>query len=260
MYAFDYRRPHSLNEADLSLKAMPGAKFLAGGMTLIPTMKNRLARPESLIDLGGIAELRKISVSASALTIGAMATHAQVANSPDVKAAMPGLAKLASGIGDPHVRNRGTIGGSVANNDPAADYPAAVLALGAVVHTSKRTIKADDFFTALFTTALEEQEFITGIEFPLPAKFAYVKFVNPASRYALVGVAAAQRGGETRIAVTGAGADGVFRATTLEDELKAGGITGKSLNTNGIMSDIHADATYRSHLIGVMAKRAVAAL
>jgi aerobic carbon-monoxide dehydrogenase medium subunit len=260
MYAFDYRRPHSLNEADLAFKAMPGAKLLAGGQTLIPTMKNRLARPENLIDLGGIAGLDGISKSATELMIGAMATHASVTDASDVKSTLPGLAKLAAGIGDPHVRNRGTIGGSIANNDPAADYPAAMLALGATIHTDKRAIPADQFFTGLFMTALEEQEIIVKIHVPLPQKFAYAKFANPASRYALVGVAVAQGPGGTRIAVTGAGDNGVFRATTLEDELKAGGITGKSLSTTGLMSDIHADAAYRAHLIGVMAKRAVAAL
>jgi carbon-monoxide dehydrogenase medium subunit len=257
MYEFDYRRPHSLNEADLALKAMPGAKFLAGGQTLLPTMKQRLARPEALIDLGAIPELKAIAVTADSLVIGAMATHAAVAASPEVKSALPGLAALAEGIGDPHVRHRGTIGGSVANNDPAADYPGALLALGATVHTDKRAIAADAFFTALFTTALQENEMVTAISFPLPAKFAYAKFPNPASRYALVGVAVGRRGGETRIAVTGAGADGVFRATTLEDELKSGGITGKSVNTIGLMSDMHANADYRAHLITVMAKRAV---
>lgn len=260
MYAFDYRRPHSLNETDLALKAMPGAKFLAGGQTLLPTMKQRLARPEALIDLGAIPELKAISVSADALTIGSMVTHWTVANSPEVKSALPGLATVAEGIGDPHVRHRGTIGGSIANNDPAADYPAAVLALGATIHTDKRAIAADDFFQALFTTALEDGEIITAISFPLPAKLAYAKFANPASRYAIVGVAAARRGSETRIAVTGAGADGVFRATPLEDELRSGGITGKSVNTKGIMSDMHANADYRAHLLTVMAKRAVAAL
>lgn len=260
MYAFDYRRPHSLNELDLAFKAMPGAKVLAGGQTLLPTMKNRLARPENLIDLGGVAGLDKISTTGSELVIGAMATHASVARSKEVAAALPGLAKLAGGIGDPHVRNRGTIGGSVANNDPAADYPAAVLALGATIHTDKRTISADDFFHGLFTTALEEQEIITEIRFPLPQKFAYAKFRNPASRYALVGVAVAQGAGGTRIAVTGAGSDGVFRATSLEEATKAGGITGKSVDATGLMSDIHADAAYRANLVTVMAKRALAEL
>ncbi len=264
MYAFDYRRPHSLNEADLAYKAMPGAKYLAGGQTLIPTLKQRLARPEGLIDLGAIADLKKISVSGTVLTIGAMVTHAHVAESKEVAAALPGLAKLAGGIGDPHVRNRGTIGGSVANNDPAADYPAAVLALGATIHTDKRTLTAEEFFKGLFTTALDESEILTGVSFPLPAKFAYAKFPNPASRYALVGVAVAQRGSDVRVAVTGAGQGGVFRVPAIEAALKAsftaaaaGGVKVAATDLN---SDMHADATYRAHLISVMAKRAVAAL
>jgi carbon-monoxide dehydrogenase medium subunit len=264
MYAFDYQRPHSLNEVDLAFKAMPGAKILAGGQTLIPTMKQRLARPDGLIDLGGIAELRKITVSANALDIGAMATHASVAESAAVKSALPGLAALAEGIGDPHVRNRGTIGGSLANNDPAADYPAAALALGATIHTDKRTIAADDFFQGLFTTALDETEVITHVSFPLPAKFSYAKFANPASRYALVGVAVAQRGSEVRVAVTGAGQSGVFRVPAMEAALKssfaAKALDGIKVDPSDLNSDIHADADYRAHLITVMAKRAIAAM
>ncbi len=264
MYAFDYRRPHSLNEVDLALKANPGATLLAGGQTLIPTMKQRLAQPENVIDLGGIAELRKIEVSSSALTIGAMATHASVAESREVRAALPELATLAEGIGDPHVRNRGTIGGSVANNDPAADYPAALLALGATVHTDKREIAADDFFQGLFTTALEEGEVITAISFPLPAKFAYAKFANPASRYALVGVAVAQHGADVRVAVTGAGQAGVFRVPAMESALKGAlavkALDGIMVDASDLNTDIHAGADYRAHLIAVMAKRAVAKL
>jgi aerobic carbon-monoxide dehydrogenase medium subunit len=227
-------------------------------------MKNRLAHPENLIDLGAIADLRKISVSATALTIGAMATHASVAESADVARVLPGLAKLAGGIGDPHVRNRGTIGGSVANNDPAADYPAAVLALGATITTTKRTIAADQFFAGMFTTVLEDNEIITEISFPLPAKFAYAKFVNPASRYALVGVAVAQRGADARVTVTGAGQGGVFRVPAMEAALKAGfsaaSVAGVKVDASNLNSDIHADAAYRAHLITVMAKRAVAAI
>ena len=264
MYAFDYRRPHSVNEVDLAIKAMPGAKLLAGGQTLIPTMKQRLAQPENVIDLGGIEELRKISVSRSELVIGAMATHASVAESADVKSVLPSLAALAEGIGDPHVRNRGTIGGSLANNDPAADYPAAVLALGATIHTSKREIAADAFFDGLFTTTLEEGEVITRISFPVPAKFAYAKFANQASRYALVGVAVAQRGSDVRVAVTGAGQGGVFRVPEMEAALKgnfaSNALSGITVDAANLSSDIHADADYRAHLIGVMAKRAVTAL
>ncbi len=264
MYAFDYRRPHSLNEADLALKAMPGAKFLAGGQTLLPTMKQRLARPDALIDLGAIPELKAISVSSDALTIGSMVTHAAVATSAEVNKALPNLAALAEGIGDPHVRHRGTIGGSVANNDPAADYPAALLALGATIHTDKRAIAADDFFQGLFTTALDENEMITSISFALPAKFAYAKFANPASRYALVGVAVAQRGGDVRVAVTGAGQSGVFRVPAMEAALKSSftsqAVAGVKVDASTLSSDIHANADYRSHLIAVMAKRAVAAI
>jgi aerobic carbon-monoxide dehydrogenase medium subunit len=264
MYDFDYRRPHSLNEADLAFKAMPGAKILAGGQTLIPTMKNRLAKPDSLIDIGAIADLRKITVSPTALTIGAMTTHAAVAESAEVAKALPGLAKLAAGIGDPHVRNRGTIGGSVANNDPAADYPAAILALGATIRTSKREIAADQFFAGMFTTALEDNEMIVEISFPLPAKFGYAKFANPASRYALVGVAVAQRGSDVRVAVTGAGNSGVFRVPAMEAALKvnlsAGALAAIKVDASTLNTDMHADAAYRAHLIGVMAKRAVASL
>lgn len=264
MYAFDYRRPHSLNEADLALKAMPGAKFLAGGQTLLPTMKQRLARPDALIDLGAIPELKAISLTSDALTIGSMVTHVTVATSPEIKKALPSLSAVAEGIGDPHVRNRGTIGGSVANNDPAADYPAALLALGATIHTDKRAIAADDFFQGLFTTALGETEMITSISFPLPAKFAYAKFANPASRYALVGVAVAQRGGDVRVAVTGAGQNGVFRVPAMEQALKssfnAQAVAGVKVDASTLSSDIHANADYRAHLISVMAKRAVAAI
>jgi aerobic carbon-monoxide dehydrogenase medium subunit len=262
MYAFDYRRPHSLNEADLALKAMPGAKLLAGGQTLIPTMKQRLARPEAIIDLGGIPDMRKITHDRDKLVIGAMATHASVAESQAVKAAIPGLAVLAEGIGDPHVRNRGTIGGSVANNDPAADYPAAVLALAASIVTNKRTIAADDFFKGLFTTALDEDEILSEFVFPVPMRFAYAKFPNPASRYALVGVAVGQVGSTVRVAVTGAGNFGVFRVPAMEAALTksfdASALTDIKVDASGLNSDIHASADYRAHLVTVMAKRAVA--
>jgi aerobic carbon-monoxide dehydrogenase medium subunit len=264
MYEFDYRRPHSVNEADLAFKAMPGAKLLAGGQTLIPTMKNRLARPDSIIDLGGIPGLDGIRVSATELVIGAMSTHAWVSTAKEVVSSVPGLANLAAGIGDPHVRNRGTIGGSIANNDPAADYPAALLALGATIRTSKRDIAADQFFNGMFSTALEEGEIVTDVVVPLPVKFNYQKFVNPASRYALVGVAVAQRGGDFRVAVTGAGQSGVFRLPAMEAALKANpsaaALGAVKVDASNLNTDIHADADYRAHLIGVMAKRAVAAL
>ena len=262
MQAFDYRRPGTLNEADLALKASPGAKLLAGGQTLLPTMKLRLATPDSIIDLSGIASLRGIARKDGGLAIGAMTTHAAVATSGDVKGAIPGLAKLAGGIGDPQVRHRGTIGGSIANNDPAADYPAAVLALGATLQTSKRSISADDFFQGLFATALEENEILTEISFPVPQSFAYAKFDQPASRFALVGVAVARTAGGVRVAVTGAGQSGVFRWTEAEKALSANfsasALDGIKLDPSNVMSDVHGSADYRAHLVGDMARRAVA--
>jgi carbon-monoxide dehydrogenase medium subunit len=261
MYAFDYHRPATVRDAQGLLK--DGAKLLAGGQTLIPTMKQRLASPSAIVDLGTIGELRKIEQTGGALVIGAMTTHAEIAESKTVASALPGLAAVAGVIGDPHVRNSGTIGGSVANNDPAADYPAAVLALGATVITSKRQIAADAFFNGLFTTALGEDEIITAVSFPLGAKLGYAKFANPASRYALVGVAVAQRGSEVRVAVTGAGSDGVFRVPAMEAALAKSfapdAIAGVKADASGLMSDIHADAAYRANLVSVMAKRAVQA-
>ncbi len=263
MYAFEYHRPTSVRQAASLAAKTEDAKFLAGGHTLLPTMKQRLAAPGHLIDLGQIAELRGIERSPRAVAIGALARHAEVANSADVQQAIPALAELAEMIGDPHVRNRGTIGGSIANNDPAADYPAACLALGATFVTNKRKIDADDFFQGLFTTALEEGEIITKVSFPVPQKAAYAKFRNPASRYALVGVFVAKRAGEIRVAVTGAGSNGVFRWTEAEQALKtrfaAKSLEGLQASAEGLNSDIHADATYRAHLIGVMARRALQA-
>lgn len=262
MYAFDYRRPGTLNEADLALKAQPGAKLLAGGQTLIPTLKLRLAQPGNIIDLGKIDSLRGVTMHDGAVRIGAMTTHAAVAESDIVKARLPGLAALAGNIGDPHVRNRGTIGGSVANNDPAADYPAAVLALGATVHTSRRAIPADNYFAGLFTTVLEDNEIVTHIDFPLPESFGYAKFANPASKYALVGVAVARSRAGVRVAVTGAGASGVYRLTAAETALaanfSAAAVAGLKVDASNLMTDIHAASDYRAHLIGVMLSRAVA--
>jgi carbon-monoxide dehydrogenase medium subunit len=263
MHTFEYLRPQSVGDAAKLLTSKPEAKLLAGGHTLLPTMKQRLAAPKAIVDLGRVAELKGIERKGSALVIGAMTTHAEVAESGVVKSTIPGLAALAGMIGDPQVRHRGTIGGSVANNDPAADYPAALLALNATVATNKREIKADAFFKGLFETALQDGEIITRISFPVAAKFAYSKFPNPASRYALVGVAVAQTGIETRVAVTGAGSNGVFRLTAAEGALAKGwsadalkGITG---NASQMITDIHGDAAYRAHLVGVMARRAVAA-
>ena len=262
MYSFNYHRPLSLKEAAQFLSAASEGKLLGGGMTLIPTLKQRLASPSDLIDLSGIADLSGISEKGGALVIGATTTHAEVAASKVVMSKIPALAALAESIGDPQVRNRGTIGGSVANNDPAADYPAGVLGLGATVKTDRREIAADDYFKGLFETALEEGEIITAISFPIPKKAGYAKFPNPASRYAVVGVMASQGPAGTRVAVTGAG-PGVFRVAAMEKALggnfSASAIEGISLPAKGLNADIHASAEYRAHLIGVMARRAVAA-
>jgi len=263
MYAFTYHRPTSVHEAADLLAKLEDAKILAGGHTLLPTMKQRLAAPSALIDLGRCNELRGITRSADTVTIGAMTTHAEVACSAEVKDAIPALAELAESIGDPHVRHRGTLGGSVANNDPSADYPAACLALGAVISTNRREIPADEFFRGLFETALEEGEIVTHVSFPIPRKAAYAKFRNPASRYALAGVFVAKRAGDVRVAVTGAGADGVFRVPAMEEALtkqfSAKSLDGIAVAPDGLSSDIHADAEYRAHLIGVMTRRAVEA-
>ena len=262
MHNFAYHRPSSLTEAAKVLQSASEGKILAGGMTLIPTLKQRLAAPSDLIDLSRIPELRGIRADAASLTIGAMTPHNDVANSSDVKRMIPALAVLAEGIGDPQVRNRGTIGGSIANNDPAADYPAAVLGLGATVKTSKRDIKADDFFKGLFETALEPDEIITAVVFPKPEKAGYAKFANPASRYAMVGVMVARTGGSVRVAVTGAG-PGVFRVPEMEAALASNfspdAVKNIKVPADGLNSDMHGSAEYRAHLVSVMAARAVAA-
>jgi aerobic carbon-monoxide dehydrogenase medium subunit len=262
MYAFEYHRPQSLSGAVADL-ANPDAKALAGGMTLLPTMKQRLASPAALIDLKSVPDLANIVREGDNLLIGAMTRHADVARSNVVQAAIPALASLAGGIGDPHVRSMGTIGGSLANNDPSADYPAAALALGATIVTNKRRVGAADYFTGLFETALEAGELITQIGFPIPQRAAYMKFPNPASRYALVGVFVAKTAGGVRVAVTGAGQNGVFRLSEFESALNANfapaALDGLSVPADGLNSDLHADADYRAHLIGVMARRAVAA-
>ena len=262
MYAFNYHRPATARQAAGLLSKKEDAKLLAGGHTLLPTMKQRLASPAHLVDLAGCADLKGITRKGRTIVIGAMTTHAEVAASAEVQEAIPGLAWLASHIGDPHVRHRGTIGGSVANNDPAADYPAACLALGATIVTNTRKIEADAFFTGLYETALEEGEIITRIVFPLASRAAYAKFRNPASRYALVGVFVAKRGREVRVAVTGAGEGGVFRwaegEAALRNRFAPKSLDGLKASADGINSDMHADAEYRAHLIGVMAKEAVA--
>ena len=262
MYNFEYHRASSVDDAAAKLGSASDGTLLAGGQTLIPTLKLRLASPSDVIDIGGIGDLKAISAEGGGVTIGAMATHAEVAASDAVRGAIPGLADMAGGIGDPHVRHRGTIGGSIANNDPAADYPAALVALGATIKTNSREISADDFFTALFETALNDGEIITAVSFPTASKAAYAKFPNPASRYAIVGVFVAQGGGGTRVAVTGAGPC-VFRASDIEAALGSNfspdAVEGVSVSADGLNSDIHASAEYRAHLITVMAKRAVAA-
>jgi carbon-monoxide dehydrogenase medium subunit len=260
MYNFDYHRPETLSDATTLLAGNPDAKLLAGGQTLIPTLKQRLAMPSAVVDLGRIAELRGIRVADGKVRIGSMTSHAEVAASGDVETAIPALAALAAMIGDPHVRHQGTIGGSLANNDPAADYPAAVLALDAKLITSRRTIAGADFFQGLFTTALEEGEIITAIEFPTPRRAGYAKFRNPASRYALVGVFVADTTDGVRVAVTGAAA-GIFRAKALEAALSqsftAAALEKIAVSPEGLNSDFHASAPYRAHLIKVMAMRAV---
>ena len=261
MYDFAYQKPGSVAEAAAVLAADAEAKAMAGGMTLIPVLKQRLNKPSIVVDLAKTG-LSGITVSDKTVTIGAMTTHAAVAGSTEVRAKIPALAQLAAHIGDEQVRHRGTIGGSLANNDPSADYPASVLALGATIKTNKRSIKADDYFQGMFTTALEQDEIITSVEFPVPEKAAYEKFPNPASRYAIVGVFVAKTADGVRVAVTGAGQGGVFRHTAMEQALSAkfsadaiAGITTPSADLNG---DIHASAEYRAHLVGVIAKRAVA--
>ncbi len=262
MYDFTYQRPTSLADAAKAIAAAEDGKLMAGGMTLIPTLKQRLARPSDVIDLGKIAELAGIKKEGNAVVIGAMTRHADVAHSDVVKSAIPALADLADGIGDPQVRNRGTIGGSIANNDPAADYPGAVVALGATITTNKRKIAGDDFFTGMFETALEPGEIITAVSFPAVDKAAYAKFPNPASRYAVVGVFVAKSAAGVRVAVTGAGPC-VFRVPEMEQALAksfaADAIKGIKVAASDLNSDIHASSEYRAHLVNVMARRAVAA-
>lgn len=279
MYNFDFHRASSIDEAIKLLQSAEETKLLAGGQTLLPTMKQRLAAPKRVIDLNAIGGLSAIEhkggslvmnqaqggtvLRGGILTIGALARHAEVAESPEVQQAIPALAALAAGIGDPAVRNRGTIGGSIANNDPAADYPAACLGLGATIVTSKREIAADDFFKGLFETALDPDEMILRVAFPAPGRAAYAKFRNPASRYAIVGVFVSERQGSVRVAVTGAGQSGVFRVPEMEralaERFDPEAINGIKVDPRNLASDIHAAADYRAHLVGVMARRAVTA-
>jgi carbon-monoxide dehydrogenase medium subunit len=261
MYDTNFQRASSAADAASKMAAADDGKYLSGGQTLLPTMKARLAAPSDLIDLTTIDGMAGISVDADTVTIGAATTHADVAASAEVASAIPALAQLASHIGDPAVRNRGTIGGSIANNDPAADYPAACLGLGATIVTDKREMSADDFFTGMFETALDESEIVMGVKFPRAVKAAYEKFPNPASRYAMVGVFAAQAADGVRVAVTGAGSNGVFRHTEMETALSnwsADALDGISTSASDMLSDLHGTAEYRAHLVGAIAKRAVA--
>ena len=260
MYDFAYHRPKSVADAVALLKGNEEARPMSGGMTLIPTLKQRLARPSDVVDLGGLKELAGIKVEGDAVVIGGMTKHGDVATSADVKKVIPALADLAGHIGDPQVRNRGTMGGSVANNDPAADYPAAVVALNATVITNTGKHAADAFFKGLFETALGDGEIITAISFPKAEKAAYMKFPNPASRYAMVGVFVAKTAGGVRVAVTGAGPS-VFRVKAMEEALSknfsSDAIKDIKVPADGLNSDIHGSAEYRAHLVGVMARRAV---
>jgi carbon-monoxide dehydrogenase medium subunit len=264
MYQTTYHRASSVDEAASLFAKGTEAKFLAGGQTLLPVMKQRLASPSDVIDLGKIKELQGVELSGDVLTIKAGTTHYDVATNDAAKKAIPALAYLASLIGDPAVRYRGTIGGSIANNDPAADYPAGLLALGATVKTNKRSISAEDFFQGLFTTALEDGEIITAVSFPVPAKAGYAKMRHPASRFALTAVFVAQtKSGEIRVAATGASQSGVMRVPAIETALKANwspaAIDSVSVSASNLLADIHGTAEYRANLIKVMAQRAVTA-
>lgn len=262
MHQFDYQRPNTLSAAKVALADAEDGRFLAGGMTLLPTLKVRLAQPDVLIDLAGVNELRGIRQEGDRLIVGAMSNHDEVARSATVAEALPALAKVAGGIGDPQVRNRGTIGGSIANADPAADYPAAVLGLAAKVHTDQRSVDGDEFFTGMFETALTPGEIITAIEFPVGVAAGYAKFPNPASRYAVVGVLVARLADGVRVAITGAGPQ-VFRAAAMEaalnNEFSPRVLDGIGVAMDDFNADIHASAEYRAHLVTVMAKRAVEA-
>jgi aerobic carbon-monoxide dehydrogenase medium subunit len=263
MHQTTYHRPSSIDEAAALFAKGSDAKYLAGGHTLLPVMKQRLASPSDVIDLARIKDLVGIESSGDTLTIKAATTYFAILSSAEVKKAIPALVTLTNLLGDPAVRYRGTIGGSIANNDPAADYPAAVLALGATVKTNKRSIAADDFFKGLFSTALDDGEIITQISFPIPAKAGYSKMRHPASRFALTGVFVAKtRAGDVRVAATGASQNGVMRVPSIEAALKsnwsAGALDNVTIAADGLLSDIHGSAAYRANLVKVMAQRAVA--
>jgi carbon-monoxide dehydrogenase medium subunit len=263
MYETSYKRASSVDEAAQMMGSAASGKYVAGGQTMIPTMKQRLAAPDALIDLRHIDDLKGISVSGGDVRIGSGTTHIEVATSSDLAAVCPGICHLAAHIGDPHVRYMGTIGGSIANNDPAADYPSAMLALDATIHTNKRQISADDFFTGMFETALEEDEIVTAVSFTAPDKCAYSKFPNPASRYAMAGVFVAKSGDGVKVGVTGAGMDGAFRwadaESALASDFSTAALDGLSVSADDMLEDIHGTAEYRANLVKVMAKRAVEA-
>ncbi|MBV8924520.1 MAG: xanthine dehydrogenase family protein subunit M [Bradyrhizobium sp.] len=264
MYETHYHRASSVDDAAALFAKGTDAKYLAGGQTLLPVMKQRLASPSDLIDIAKIEDLVGCEASGDTLTIRAATTYYDIMTSGDVAKAIPAIAHLTSVLGDPAVRYCGTIGGSIANNDPAADFPAALVALGATVKTNKRSISADDFFRGLFTTALEDGELITAVSFPVPAKAGYAKFRHPASRFALTGVFVARtKSGDVRVAATGASQSGVMRVGAIETALKsswsAGALDSVTISADGLLSDIHGSADYRANLIKVMAQRAVAA-
>lgn len=260
MQSFDYHRPASLAEAVTLLKDAADGKLLAGGQSLLPAMKHDLAAPGGLVSLRDVQELRGIQVVDGSVRIGAMTTHAEVSSSSEVRKTIPALAALAELIGDPQVRNRGTLGGAIAHADPSADYPAAVLALGATVETDRREIPADDFFTGMFSTALAPEEVVVAVRFPIPERAGYAKFASPASKYALVGVMVAKGVDGVRVAVTGAGLS-VFRQEEMEKALgkrfSPDALDGVAQSADGLASDMEAGAEYRAHLVGVMARRAV---
>ena len=261
MYKFRYHKAQSLDEAKKLLTESNEGKILAGGQTLIPTMKQRLASPEILIDIGNIKEIQNIDKKNDSIIIGAGSKHSSVAASDVVISYIPALAELAENIGDPHVRHMGTIGGSISNNDPTADYPAACLGLGATIKTVDREISADNFFTGFFDTCLNEDEIVIEVDFPIPERSCYMKFPNPASRYAMAGVFIAVFNSSVKVAVTGASENGVFRWTKMEDVLSSNFTVSEAenikLSPEGVMSDIHGDSDYRANLVNVMAKRAV---
>jgi carbon-monoxide dehydrogenase medium subunit len=262
MYDFEYHKPSSVADAVKILAADPDARAISGGMTLLPALKLRLNKPSVVVDLSGIADLRGVKREGDKLVIGALTKHYEIATSAEVKASIPALAAMAATIGDTQVRNRGTMGGSVANNDPSADYPAALLALGATIQTDRRTISADDFFQGMFATALEAGELVTAVHIPVPEKAGYAKMRNPASRYSMAGVFVAKGPAGVRVAVNGAGNNGSYREAAMEKALSANwsaeAVAGIKIDASAMNGDIHGSAEYRAHLVTVMAKRAVA--